>query len=108
PFKRASDAAWTAQANRRNIQQQAKHIVSDRNAHILERATNMVIAGPRYLTVGGGVHGVVFPFTHGGALILNPLRWQAFARMVVNTWKNINPAQAEILRDTMAREPNFT
>jgi hypothetical protein len=108
PFKRASDAAWAAQANRRNIQQQAKHLVSDRNANILERATNMVIAGPRYVTVGGGVHGVVFPFTHGGALMLNPLRWQAFARMVTNTWKNISPAQAEILRDTMAREPNFT
>jgi hypothetical protein len=108
PFKRASDAVWTAQANRRNIQQQAKRLVSDRNANILSRATNMVIAAPRYVSVGGGVHGVVFPFTHGGALLLNPLRWKAFARMVVNTWKNISPAQAEILRDTMARNPNFT
>jgi hypothetical protein len=108
PFKRASDAAWTAQANRRNIQQQAKHLVSDQNANILARAANMVIAGPRYVTVGGGVHGVVFPFTHGGALILNPLRWKAFARLVFHTWKNISPAQAEILRDNMAREPNFT
>lgn len=108
PFKRASDAAWTAQANRRNIQQQARHLVSDRNANILERAAKMVIAGPRYVTVGGGVHGVVFPFTHGGALLLNPLRWKAFARMVVNTWKNISPAQAEMLRDTMARSPRFT
>jgi hypothetical protein len=108
PFKRASDAAWAAQANRRNVQIQAKHLVSGRNANILERATNMVIAAPRYVTVGGGVHGVVFPFTHGGALLLNPLRWKAFARMVVNTWKNISPVEAEILRDTMAREPNFT
>ena len=40
--------------------------------------------------------------------MLNPLRWQAFARMVLNTWKNISPAQAERLRDTMARDPNFT
>jgi hypothetical protein len=108
PFKRASDAAWAAQANRRNIQQQAKHLVSDRNANILSRATKMVVAAPRYVTVGGGLHGVVFPFTHGGALMLNPMRWKAFARMVVNTWKNLSPAQAEILRDTMAREPNFT
>lgn len=107
PFKRVSDAVWTAQANRRNIQQRAKYLVNDRNTNLLSRATNMVIAGPRYVTVGGGVHGVVFPFTHGGALLLNPLRWKAFARMVVNTWKNINPAQAEILRDRMAREPNF-
>jgi hypothetical protein len=108
PFKRASDAAWTAQANRRNIQQQAKHLVSDRNSDILSRAAKMMIAGPRYVTVGGGVHGVTFPFTHGGALLLNPLRWKAFGRMVVNTWKNISPAQAEILRDTMARAPRFT
>ena len=108
PFRRASDAAWAAQANRRTIQQQAKHLVNDRNANILERATKAVIAGPRYVTVGGGVHGVVFPFTHGGALILNPARWKMFGRMVVNTWKNISPAQAEILRDTMARNPRFT
>lgn len=108
PFKRASDAAWTAQANRRNIQQQAKHLVSDQRANILERAAKMVIAGPRYVSVGGGVHGVVFPFTHGGALTLNPFRLKAFARLVVNTWKNISPAQAEILRDTMARSPRFT
>jgi len=108
PFKRLSDAAWAAQANRRNIQTQAKHLVSSQNASILEKTFNAVIAGPRYVTVGGGLHGVVFPFTHGGALILNPLRWKAFARMVINTWKNISPAQAEILRDTMARSPRFT
>jgi hypothetical protein len=108
PFKRASDAAWAAQANRRNIQQQAKHLVNDKNATMLERAFKGVVAGPRYVTVGGGMHGVVFPFTHGGALLLNPFRWKAFGRMVVNTWKNISPAQAEILRDTMARSPRFT
>jgi hypothetical protein len=108
PFKRASDAVWAAQANRRNVQQQAKHLVSGQNANILERATKAVIAAPRYVSVGGGVHGVVFPFTHGGALMLNPLRWKAFARLVVNTWKNLNPAEAENLRDTMARNENFT
>jgi hypothetical protein len=108
PFKRASDAAWAAQANRRYIQSQAKHLVNDRNATNLERAAKMVIAGPRYVTVGGGVHFAVFPFSHGGALLLNPLRWKAFARMVFHTWKNISPAQAEILRDTMARSPRFT
>jgi hypothetical protein len=108
PFKRASDAAWTAQAQRRNIQQQAKHLVSSQNANILERATKAVIAGPRYVAVGGGVHGVVFPFTHGGALLLNPLRWKAFARMTINTWKNLSTAEAERLRDSMARSPRFT
>jgi hypothetical protein len=108
PFKRASDAAWAAQANRRNIQQQAKHLVNNPNANILERGAKAVIAGPRWLTVGGGLHGVVFPFTHGGALLLNPARWKGFARMVVNTWKNLSPAQAEILRDTMSRSPRFT
>jgi hypothetical protein len=108
PFKRVSDAAWAAQANRRNIQQQAKHLVNDKNATMLERAFNAVIAGPRSLTLGWGVHSVVFPFTHGGALILNPLKWKAFARMVVNTWRNLKPAEAEILRDTMARNPRFT
>jgi hypothetical protein len=107
PFKRASDAVWTAQANRRNIQQQAKNLLSDRNANILERAAKAVIAGPRYVTVGGGLHGVVFPGTHGGALALNPLRWRSFARLVVNTWKNLNPTQAKILADNMARSPYF-
>jgi hypothetical protein len=108
PFKRASDAAWAAQTNRRNIQQQAKHLVNSQNATMLERGFKGLIAGPRYFTVGGGIHGVVFPFTHGGALLLNPMRWKGFARMVVNTWKNISPAEAEILRDTMARSPRFT
>jgi hypothetical protein len=108
PFKRASDAAWAAQARRRAIQQQAKHLVNGQNATNMERAFNAVVAGPRYVAVGGGVHGVVFPFTHGGALLLNPLRWKAFARMVRNTWRNISPAEAENLRDTMARNENFT
>ena len=108
PFKRVADTAWAAQARRRAIQEQAKHLVNDKNATALERAFKAVIAGPRWLTLGGGVHGVVFPFTHGGALLLNPIRWKGFARMVVNTWKNLSPAQAEILRDTMARSPRFT
>ena len=108
PFKRATDAAWAAQAQRRAIQTQAKHLVNDKNATNLDKAFNAVIAAPRYVTVGGGTHGVVFPFTHGGALLLNPLRWKAFARMVRNTWRNISPAEAENLRDTMARSPNFT
>jgi hypothetical protein len=108
PFKRLADDAWAAQAHRRNIQIQAKHLVSGQNASNLERAFNAVIAGPRYVTVGGGTHFTVFPFSHGGALLLNPMRWKAFARMVVNTYRNVSPAQAEILRDTMARSPRFT
>ena len=108
PFKRSADAVWAAQARRRAIQTQAKHLVNDKNATLLDKAFKGVIAAPRYTTLGGGVHGVVFPFTHGGALLLNPLRWKAFARMVRNTWKNLSPAEAENLRDTMTREPNFT
>ena len=54
------------------------------------------------------MHGVVFPFTHGGALLLNPFRWKAFARMVRNTWRNLSPGEAENLRDTMTRSRNFT
>jgi len=108
PFKRVADAAWAAQANRRAIQSQAKHLVSDQNATNLERAFNAVVAAPRYVSVGGSTHFAVFPFSHGGALLLNPLRWKAFARMVRNTWRNLNPAEAENLRDTMARNSNFT
>jgi hypothetical protein len=108
PFRRASDAAWAAQANRRAIQEQAKHLVNDQNSTNLGRAFKAVIAGPRYVSVGGGTHYAVFPFSHGGALLLNPARWKAFGRMVFHTWKNVSPAQAEILRDTMARNPNFT
>lgn len=108
PFKRLSDAAWAKQARRRAIQQQAKHSVTDKNADLLQKGFNAVIAGPRYVAVGGGLHGFVFPFTHGGALLLNPTKWHAFARMVVHTWKNASPAEAERLRDTMARSPRFT
>jgi hypothetical protein len=109
PFKRASDAAWAAQANRRNIQSQAKQLVKNQNSNILAKAADMVIAGPRYVTLGGGFHFAAFPFTHGGALTLNPLRWKAFGRLVFNTWRNaFNKGEAEILRDTMARDPRFT
>ena len=108
PFKRLADAAWATQANRRNIQQQAKHLVSDQNSSLLDRAFKGVIAAPRYISVGGGTHFTVFPFSHAGALILNPARWKSFARLVVNTYRNASPAQAEILRDTMARAPRFT
>ena len=108
PFRRASDAAWTAQANRRGVQQQAKHLINDRNANSLEKATDAMIAGPRWVSVGGGIHSVVFPGTHAGALLLNPARWGAFARLMVNTWKNLSKANAEILRDNMARSANFT
>ena len=113
PFKRSADAVWAAQANRRAIQTQAKHLVNDKNATLLDKAFKGVIAAPRRLTLGTlpGVeyaHAQVFPFSHAGALLLNPTKWGAFARLVGNTWKNISPAHAEILRDTMTREPNFT
>lgn len=108
PFKRSTDAVWAAQARRRAIQTQAKHLVNHKNATNLDKAFNAVIAAPRYVTVGGGTHGVVFPFTHAGALLLNPLKWKAFARLVGNTWKNLSPAEAENLKDTMTRNGNFT
>jgi hypothetical protein len=108
PFKRLADAAWTAQARRRDIQTQAKHLVNDKNATNLEKAFDAVIAVPRYTTVGGGLHFAAFPGTHAGALILNPARWKAFARLVYHTWGNLDRAHAETLRDTMLRSDNFT
>jgi len=109
PFKRLTDAAWSTQANRRNIQSQAKQLVKNQNSNLLEKAANAIIAGPRYVTLGGGFHFAAFPFTHGGALILNPLRLKAFSRLVFNTWRNaFNKGEAAILRDAMARDPQFT
>ena len=114
PFKRSADAVWAAQAQRRAIQTQAKHLVNDKNATALDKAFNAVIAVPRSVTLGARLpvvehlHAYVFPGTHAGALVLNPTKWKAFARLVRNTWRNANPAEAENLRDTMARSPNFT
>src|SRR5215471_5535257 len=109
PFKRATDAVWTAQANRRNVQQQAKNLVKSQNSNLLEKAANMLVAAPRYTTLGGGFHFAAFPFTHGGALTLNPWRLKAFGRLVFNTWRNaFNKGEAAILKDAMARSPRYT
>ncbi len=114
PFRVQSDAAWVAQANRREIQHRAQAAVRTQSQSKLMKAASLIAAAPRYTTLGGGLHTVVFPFSHAGGLILNPLRWGSFARLLRNTYRVADPlggararANFEQLMTSMRQSPRY-
>jgi hypothetical protein len=108
PFKALADDAWKAQYRRRVITQQAKEVLGAQTlgpfTRTLKRIVGVPLSIPRRLAVAG--HGIVFPVTHGGDLILRPQSWAVFFRGAFNTWtKSWSPAAAERLLDSMKRNP---
>lgn len=107
PLREVANAAWKAQYNRRVITQQAKDLYRAQTMGPITKALRPLLTVPRWISVGGGIHGVVFPFTHGGDLLLRPASWGTFFKGVLNTWKSLSPAASERLLDSMRRQDLF-
>src|SRR5258708_37102670 len=76
PFREVVNDVWRAQENRRNIIQQARDLSRLQNMNPVERAISKMWTAPRELATLG--HGIVFPITHAGDLILRPASWDKF------------------------------
>src|SRR4029077_19290632 len=84
PFREVANDVWRAQYNRRNIIQQARNLSREQNLNPVERAFSKIWIAPRELATIG--HGVVFPVTHAGDLILRPASWGTFFKGFFQTY----------------------
>lgn len=72
----------------------------------LARAAAYAPSIPRRIAVGG--HGIVFPVTHAGDLLLNPLRWRSFVAGFLRTYAAaINPRFHEAMMGRMQADDMF-
>jgi len=106
PFRAQADEAWKAQYNRRMVTQQAQEQLRSQTANPIAKGLQWLWERPRAAAVYG--HGVVFPVTHGGDLMLRPQSWGIFFRGLINTWtKSWSKAASERAFDTMKRQPLY-
>src|SRR5258708_6713837 len=85
PFREVVNDVWRAQENRRNIIQQARDLSRLQNMNPVERAISKMWTAPRELATLG--HGIVFPITHSGDLILRPASWGEFFKGFIQTYQ---------------------
>src|SRR5258708_5800402 len=85
PFREVANDVWRAQYNRRGIIQQAKDLSKLQNMNPIEKAFSKMWTVPRELATLG--HGIVFPVTHAGDLILRPLSWGTFFKGFFQTYQ---------------------
>jgi hypothetical protein len=106
PFRHVSNDLWRKQYNRQAIIQQAKAL-SDRAA--LGPIGKVVMAMryiPRSIAVFG--HGIVFPVTHAGDLLLRPLSWGIFIKGALRTYRAAgSSAYAARAVSALSREPLY-
>jgi hypothetical protein len=110
PYRELSTAAWKAQYNRRVIVSQAKDISGQQAMHPVLRGIKKIWDFPRTAAVFG--HGVVFPVTHAGDLVLRPSSWGVFMKGFLNTYEksfNFKGGDAAVARmmDGIKRQPLY-
>jgi hypothetical protein len=106
PFRRLADDAWAKQRNRRLILQQARSMYKDYNTPKAQQVARKLWEFPRRIVTFG--HGIVFPITHGGDLILRPESWGPMLRNTYLNWtKSWSKAQTERILDSMRRDPLY-
>ena len=71
PFRELAVDVWKKQYNRRQITAQAKQVATQHGLSPVARATRAIWNTPRSAAVFG--HGLVFPVTHAGDLMLRVL-----------------------------------
>jgi hypothetical protein len=86
PFRSVANAAWKAQFNRRQIIKQAQNLSKTQAMGPIGRAAAFAGDIPRELATIG--HAVVFPISHAGDLLINPLRWGTVFRGIFNTYRS--------------------
>lgn len=108
PFRELTNEAWKKQYYRKQIVAQAKEVAGRQAMHPAVRAMQTMWNVPRAAAVFG--HGLVFPVTHAGDLMLRPASWGSFMKGFLNTWTKTWPGQqADFARmmDAMERHPRY-
>jgi hypothetical protein len=107
PFRQVAADVWKKQYNRRAIVQQAQAIYKDYNTPPAVRFLRKVWEYPRSVVTFG--HGIVFPITHGGDLMMRPESWGPMLRNTYDNWtKSWSKAQTSRIMDSMRRDPLYS
>lgn len=86
PERHLAMDVWKKQDARRQIYSQAKNSSLAANRSNLSKAASLLLQSPRSVAVFG--HGIVFPVTHAGDLILRPQDWDVFVRGTYRAYRN--------------------
>ncbi len=86
PFRKVAGDVWRKQYNRQAVVQQAKEASYRDALGPLGRLAVAMRFGPRSVAVFG--HGVVFPVTHAGDLLLRPASWGTFTKGALRTYRS--------------------
>lgn len=86
PFREISNDVWRKQYNRQNVIQQARELSSRAALGPLGKVVMAMRYLPRSVSVFG--HGIVFPVTHAGDLILRPSSWGTFVSGTLRTYRS--------------------
>lgn len=85
PFRHVSNDLWRKQYNRQNVIQQAKELSSRAALGPIGKVVMAMRYLPRSVSVFG--HGIVFPVTHAGDLLLRPSSWGMFIKGALRTYR---------------------
>lgn len=106
PFRNVAREVWRKQYNRQAVIQQAKMMSQRAALGPLGRLVHRMRYIPRTVAVFG--HGVVFPVTHAGDLLLRPASWGTFVKGALRTYRSAgSSAYSGRVMDTMARDPLY-
>jgi hypothetical protein len=86
PERNLAMDVWKQQDARRQIYAQAKNANLAANRPAIAKAASLVLQAPRSVAVFG--HGIVFPVTHAGDLILRPQDWDIFVKGTYRAYRN--------------------
>jgi hypothetical protein len=108
PLRRLPDDAWVKAANRRAIIAQAEEFHKTAGLGPIGGALRKIMKAPRWFSLGGGIHGFVFPVSHGGDLLMRPASWGTFFRGWLDVWsKPWSAAATERMVSDMRRNPLY-
>jgi hypothetical protein len=106
PFRHIANDAWRKQYNRQAIVQQAKNLSSRAALGPIGKVVMAMRYVPRSLAVAG--HGIVFPVTHAGDLLLRPASWGTFIKGALKTYRAAgSSAYAGRAVSALAHEPLY-
>lgn len=106
PFRELSNDLWRKQYNRQTIIQQAKFLSQRAALGPIGRTVVALRFIPRAISVFG--HGIVFPITHAGDLLMRPASWATFIKGTLKTYRAAgSSAYAAKSLDIMSRDEMY-
>ena len=106
PFRAAAKEIWRKQYNRRVVIMQARQMLEQGASGKVAKVLNRLRFIPRSVSVAG--HGIVFPVTHAGDLLLRPASWGTFIKGTARTYRGALSSEfAARALNTMSKQPLY-